>query len=112
LYRFQRSGTTINQIDFNGDQTIQGSLILGTAGNKLRITTGANASAGTATLVAGTITIATTAVTAVSLIMITVQEAGILTGVVRVSARVAATNFTITSSIATDTATVAWFIIN
>lgn len=63
----QNGGTFVD----SGDKLqIDGNLNLKTAGNKIKIATGTNASVGTATLVNGTITISTTAVTASSLIMI------------------------------------------
>lgn len=67
-----------------------------------------NAAQGIATLSAGTITVANTSITANSRILITAQETGILTGILRVSARTAGTSFTISSSVLTDTATVAY----
>ncbi len=79
---------------------------------KVNVTTGSNASAGTATLSSGTITVNTTAVTANSIILITVQETGTQNGRLRVSARTAGTSFTITSSDASDNCVVAWQIIN
>lgn len=56
---------------WTGNMTGTGNLSLTTAGNKLSIATGTNASIGTATLVAGTVTVATTAVTTSSLIFVT-----------------------------------------
>jgi hypothetical protein len=91
---------------------VTGNVSLTTAGNKLLIATGTNATAGTATLVSGTVTVATSAVTANSIILITVQESGVITGVTRVSARTTGTSFVITSSVLTDTASVGWLIIN
>lgn len=90
-----------------------GSLTLGTAGNKLNITTGSNASAGTGTLTGGTVTISTTAVTASSLIFLTDTNTGIVNiGVLTVSAKTAGTSFVVTSSNALDTSTFNWLIIN
>jgi hypothetical protein len=63
--------------------------------------------AGSCTLVAGTCTVSTTAVAAGSRIFLTGQDAN-ANGTLHVSARVAATSFTITSSDATDTGVVAW----
>lgn len=53
-----------------GAVRFDGSLSLGTAGGKLSIATGANASVGTATLSSGTVTVNTTAVTSSSLIFV------------------------------------------
>jgi hypothetical protein len=102
----------------NGSDVLQvnGDINLRTAGNKIKITTGTNASAGTATLVAtvggSTIVVSTTAVTASSIILLTAQDGGISVGNLRVSARAAATSFTILSTSATDTCPVGWVIIN
>lgn len=66
---------------------------------------------GTATLVAGTVTVATTAVTASSRIFLTTNTPGGTPGWLQVSARTAGTSFTILSSSGTDTSVVAWQII-
>ncbi len=93
-------------------QTIDGNLQLGTAGNKISIPTGANASIGTATLVAGTVTVATTAVTGSSLIFISRETAGGTLGHLSLDNIVAGTSFDIISDEAADTSTVNWWIIN
>lgn len=72
---------------------------------------GTNARMGTATLSAGTATVNTNVVTANSRILLTSQVDGGTPGFLRVSARTADTSFTITSSSATDTSTVAWVIL-
>lgn len=82
-----------------------------TAGKGLNIKEGSNARMGTAVLVAGTLVVSTTAVTANSRIFLTCQVPGGTPGFLRVSARVAATSFTILSSSGTDTSTVAWLIV-
>ena len=87
-----------------------GNFALQIAGQSFRVKEGSNACMGTATLVAGTKTVSTTAVTANSRIMLTVQSLGTV-GVpkaVGVTARTAGTSFTITSADATDTSVVAW----
>lgn len=97
-----------------------GNLVLGTAGNKLvstsvaTTTTGGANSFGSVALVGGTATVATTAVTANSLIFVTCQALGtvaVASGYA-VTAKTAATSFVITASAGTDTSTVAWFIVN
>lgn len=96
----------------SGDTTIStGNLLVGTAGKGLRIGEGANAKMGTAVLIAGAATVATTAVTASSRILITSQVDGGTPGFIRVSARTPGTSFVITSSNGADTSTVAWFIV-
>jgi len=59
----------------------------------------------------GSVTINTTAVTATSIILYAVQTAGGTQGNLRVSARVAGTSFTITST-ANETSTIGWQLIN
>lgn len=86
-------------------------LRVATAGRGLQVAEGANAKAGLAVLVGGTVTVNTTAVTANSRIQLTSQVDGGTPGFQRVSARVASTSFTITSSNAADTSSVAWLII-
>jgi hypothetical protein len=86
-------------------------LNIGSAGGGIAIAEGANARMGVATLVAGTVTVANTSVTANSRIFLTSQVDGGTPGWLRVSARTAATSFTITSSSATDTSTVAYLIV-
>lgn len=93
----------------DGDFTVFGTnLTLGTAGGGIRIKEGANARMGAATLVAGTVVVNTTAVTANSRIQLTAQTTGGGPGALRVSARTAGTSFTITSTSGTDTSLVAW----
>lgn len=90
--------------------TLLGTLILGSAGNQLKIKEGANAAMGTATLAGGTATVSTTKITASSRVFLTAQSTGGTPGALRVSARTAGTSFTITSSSGTDTSTVGWLI--
>lgn len=87
-----------------------GDLTIATAGGGVRIKEGANARMGSATLVAGTVTVNTTAVTANSRIFVMGQNSSGAHGELTISARVAGTSFTITSSSATDTRSVAWMI--
>lgn len=72
---------------------------------------GTNPSFGRATLTAGAVTVNTTNVTANSNIFVISQIDGGTPGFLRISARTAATSFTITSSSGTDTSTVAWWIV-
>jgi hypothetical protein len=85
-----------------------GNLSLPQVGGGLRVKEGNNCKQGTATLVAGTVTVANTSVTANSRIFLTGQADGGTPGFVRVSSRVPGTSFTITSSSGTDTSTVAY----
>ncbi len=76
----------------------------------LAVAEGSNAKQGIATLVAGTVTVANTSVTANSRIQLTAQSLGTVTTpqALAVTARTAATSFTITSAGNTDTSVVAY----
>lgn len=87
------------------------NVTLGTAGNGVLIKTGSNATAGTGTLVGGTLTVNTTKTTASSMIFLTSQSDGGAPGFLRITARSAGTSFTVTSSSGTDTSTFAWWIL-
>lgn len=90
-----------------------GNVSVETAGNGLKIKEGSNAKMGVATLVLGTLVVSTTAVTANSRIFLTAQVLGTITvpAALAVSARTAATSFTILSSNLLDTSDVAWMIV-
>jgi hypothetical protein len=77
----------------------------------LKLEDGTNKSMGVATLVAGTVTVANTRVRANSRFFLTGQDSSGTHGELTVSARVAETSFTITSSSGTDTRQVAWLIL-
>lgn len=94
--------------DGSGNTTVAGNLDVGTAGKGLRVKEGSNAKQGTAVLVAGSKAVSNTSVTASSRIFLTSQADGGTPGWLRVSARTAGTSFTISSSSATDTSTVAY----
>jgi hypothetical protein len=91
--------------------TLTNDLKLSTAGNGLYVKEGTNATLGRSTLVAGTVVVSTTKVTASSEIFVTIQSAAGTLGTVYISARTAGTSFTITSTSALDTSIVAWFIV-
>jgi hypothetical protein len=91
--------------------TPDSDLIVGLAGKGLRVKEGTNAKMGTAVLNGTTaVTVSTTAVTANSRIFLTIQTPGGTPGSPYVSARTAGTSFQIKSG-ASDTSTVAWFIV-
>jgi hypothetical protein len=102
----------------NGSLTLPGStattlsndLDIAVAGKGLRVAEGANAKQGVSTLVAGTVVVANTSVTATSRIQLSIQSLGTVTTpkAIGVTARTAGTSFTITSADATDTSVVAW----
>jgi hypothetical protein len=102
------TSTGLNTVSGANINATLGPVDVTTAGSGLKVAEGANAKQGTAVLVAGAVTVADTAVTANSRILLTSQVDGGTPGFVRVSARVAGTSFTITSSSATDTSTIAY----
>lgn len=110
---YMRVGATdIAYWDTNGLSLLSGKKIT-TA--KIDVTTsGAGASAGSATLVGGTVIVNTTAIAAGSIVMLTVQSLGTVTSPKPISKGtvVAGTSFVINSSDPTDTSVVGWLIIN
>jgi hypothetical protein len=88
--------------------TVDSDVVIGLAGKGLRIKEGTNARMGVATLVAGTITVANTSVTANTRIQLTIQNASGTIGTVYVSAKTAGTSFVITSTNAAHTSSVLW----
>lgn len=79
-------------------------------GTGIRIVEGSNKRMGVATLVAGTVTVANTSITASTRIFLTVQTAGGTQGFLSTT-RSAGTSFTINSSSASETSTVAWLLV-
>ncbi len=100
---------TLNGI-LTGGLTTTGSVDITQPGQGLRVAEGAGAKQGAVTLAGGTATVTTASVTASSRIQLTSQQDGGTPGWLRVTARVPGTSFTITSSSASDTSTVAYFI--
>lgn len=111
LLRLQTNNVTTHAFSENRSITA-GNFIASVAGDGFQVKEGTNAKMGTAVLVAGTVTVSTTAVSATSRVFLTSNTDGGTPGWVRVSARVAGTSFTITSSSATDTSTIAWLIVD
>ncbi|HEY6020923.1 MAG TPA: hypothetical protein VIY48_13790 [Candidatus Paceibacterota bacterium] len=115
---FDPAGNYAGAVTFNADSlTVTGlaggrtvSAKLTGGGLSVNEVVAASPRQGLAVLVAGTVVVNTPAVTANSRIHLTAQEAGILAGNLRVSARTANVSFTITSTNAGDTASVAWTI--
>jgi hypothetical protein len=97
---------------------VYGNIALKTAGNKLLIKSGTNSSAGTSTLTAGAVTVATTAVTANSIVLLQRQSDGGTVGASYSIVKTAGTGFTITAkdgagvSNTADTSTIGWVIID
>lgn len=122
FWRFRATNAAVFSLNRNGSSdifsatstnfTLNSNLLLGVAGNKITIKSGSNASAGTAVLVGGTVTVNTTAVGANSMVQLTSQVDGGTPGFLRITAKVNGTSFTITSSSGTDTSTVGWWILD
>lgn len=87
-----------------------GQVALQTVGAGLSIAEGSNAKMGLSTLVGGTVTVSTTAVTTNSRIFMNQRTAGGTLGVLSYTI-VNGTSFTITSTSAIDTSTVNWMIV-
>lgn len=107
--------STTGAVNAKSGVVSNGNVNLQTAGNKLLIASGANASVGiSAAMTAGTITINTTAVTTSSLIFLSVNTPGGTQGVLSAPSAsiVNGTSFVINSSSNTDTSTVNWWLIN
>ena len=105
------AGTTLTAT--LGDITAtNGNLVLSTAGKKIVIATGANASVGTsAAMTAGAVTVATTASSATAKIFYSRATTGGTPGNVSITAQ-DGTGFTLTSTSNTETSTFNWWIIN
>lgn len=95
---------------FDLDAQIGGNFIAKTIGAGVKVAEGLNAKQGVATLVAGTVVVANTSVTATSRIHITPQTLGTVTipSACGVSARTPGTSFTILASQSNDTSIVTW----
>lgn len=109
------AGSIVQVPNFVGVKTFgwaivtNGPLDVQTAGQGLRVIEGANCKQGvSAAMVGGTVTVPNASVTANSRIILTRQAGGANPGAVYESARVAGTSFTITSTNAADTGTVAY----
>ncbi len=103
----QKAGTLTEALRI----TDQGQVVLQESGAGLSIKTGTNCKMGKSTLVTGTVTVSTTAVTASSHIFLTNNVVGGTIGELSVGTVVAGTSFVINSSSALDTSTIAWMIV-
>lgn len=95
----------------SGNIVATGFFIVDTAGGGLSIKEGSDAMLGTATLVAGTVTVSTAAVTANSRIFVFVQTPGGTQGHLSIGTVTASTSFVINSTSGSETSTVAWWIV-
>lgn len=89
---------------------LTGDIVLNQLGKGLRVKEGANAKQGVATLVAGTVTVSNTSVTANSRILYSVSTAGGTQGILSTT-QSAGASFTINSTSVLDTSTVVWEIL-
>jgi len=121
LVNILSGGTMATGASFNSDKSlaVNGTLILATVGTSIQVSTGTNAKAGQAVLVAGTVTVDTTAVQTSSFIFLTrAVGAGTAAGIPQVGSISDASKFIIDSVDATgaivtgDTSTINWWIID
>lgn len=106
--------TTLNQAAlFTGDVGLtSGNLLINTAGKGISIKSGSNARIGTGTLSGGTATISNSSVTANTRVFLQDTTSGGLTNVgVLTAVTTAGTGFVVTSTIALDTSTFNWFLV-
>lgn len=112
---FQPASTTstseVLRVTATNVYTTNAPLTINTPGFGLQIKHGSNCKLGTSTLSAGSVTVANTAVTANSIIFLTVQASGGTMGFLSVGTKTVGTSFVINSSSSTDTSTVAWMIV-
>lgn len=104
----------IGEEDADEALVVVGNVKLSAPGDKLMIATGSNASIGTSTLVGGTVTVSTTAVTSSSKVFVSRNTTGGTAGHLNcpTASIVNATSFVINSSSGSDTSTVNWWIVN
>jgi hypothetical protein len=96
------------QYGSGGRLQVNGSLDIDSTGKGVQVAEGANAKQGTATLTAGTVTVANTSITATSRIFLTTQAPAGTPGALYISATVAGTSFTVTSTSGADASTFAY----
>lgn len=101
-------GGGLNVVSTTGIKVAGGALDVSTAGQGLKVAEGSNAKQGTTTLVAGTVVVANTSVTAASRIFLSNISPGGTAGFLVVSAISAGTSFTILSSNVADTSVIAY----
>lgn len=87
------------------------NFVIRTAGSELQVKEGANAKMGTGTLSGGTVTISNFSVTSTSRIFLTTYIAGGTIGSLYVSAKIAGTSFSVTSTSGTDSSTFNYLIV-
>ncbi len=95
----------------NGVRIQNSDLKIETLGKGLYVKEGSNATMGIATLVSGTVVVNTTKITNNSRIFLQAQDGASGPHSLHITSRIAGTSFTITSSSAGDTSSIAWLII-
>ncbi len=108
----QGTDTTFENV--NGEYRLVGDQSFAKAGKGRKMQGGTNAKVGTATFVAGSVTVANTSVKALAdqLVLVTVQAAGGTLGMPYVASRVVGTSITFTSTSASDTSTIAYELVD
>ena len=98
------------RLDIQGTLRATGQVSITTVGSGISIKEGTNAKMGLATMVAGTVTVANTSVTANSRIFLTIQSLGTVTVpmAIGVTVKTVGTSFVITSANVTDSSIIAW----
>lgn len=99
------------KFSFSDSVNVTGDVRLMTAGNKLKIATGSNASLGTASMALATATVSTTAVTADSKIFVSYKNC-VDCGSLYIGTVTAGTSFVILSTNLADASDVNWWIVN
>lgn len=102
--------TAAASVTVSGTFTAQ-DLVIATVGKGLQVKEGANATMGRAVLVAGTVTVNTTAMVTASEVFLSRRIAGGTLGHLSVGTVVSGTSFVINSSDAADTSTICWLIV-
>lgn len=108
FYRTNGAASTVTYQKESGTGNTGWRALMSSSG--VKVLEGSNAKQGVATLVAGSVVVSNTSITANSRIILTSNADGGTPGFLRVSARVVGTSFTITSSSGADTSTVAYLI--
>lgn len=105
------SNITVASVTTTGDLNCAGNVNVTAAGKGLRVKEGSNAKQGTASLSLGAVTVANTAITANSRVLLTAQVGSANAGALSVSTRSASVNFVISSTNVLDARDVAYEII-
>jgi hypothetical protein len=90
---------------------VRGDIAVNSVGSGLKIKEGANGTMGVSTLSAGTTTVATTAVTANSRILLTIQSPGGTVGSIYIASRITGVSFVVQSTSGSDSSTFMWLIV-